>query len=167
MVTQLSCLSYKSSIINNKAVIAAASNGHRDCLGYLIAQGATLPYGATVAVTTGGHIECLKFLRDFDCPRDFDCVTVAAAAGNLSCLEYLLQVEYYIDDAAVLAAITKGYSHCLAAILQSLNPLRMSGKWVDIAVTKDKMECLKLLFRAGAPLDLRILHGGFRNAVPT
>ncbi len=151
-------------MITSDAVVAAASNGHLDCLGYLIAQGTTLPYGATHSATLGGHIECLKLLRAHDCPRDANCVTVAASAGNLHCVEYLLQDAYYIDDAAVIAAITNGHVHCLAAILQSLNPVRMSGKWVDIAVTKNNMDSLKLLFSTGTPLDLRVLHSGFRNS---
>lgn len=160
-VDLLPLLQEHGSPVTADAVISAASNGHVDCIRYLITQGARLTSLTTRSAAAGGHMECLQLLREHKCPGSAACVAAAASAGHHDCLDFLLQAGCPVDNTAIVAATVNGHAHCLAVLLQRSNEVPVLAKCVDMAATKNKMECLRLLFSAGAPLDLRALDEGF------
>lgn len=143
----------------------AACAGHIVILEYLDTRGYKWiqDRSAGIAAAKNGHIQCLKYLQRKGCTISHTTINAAADGGSLECLKFFVEKGHELTCEDMIAAISGGHVECVEYIhnmtsSKFLDALCHTTLLYDKKHRQGYLRCCILLCYLGYMSDLEFLH---------
>lgn len=137
--------------------LAAARNGHLDCLKYVAEFGTS--YGVAYFAAMNGHLSCLQFAVENDFPVHSGVIDMCAEKGHTEFIKYFYNNSYRQHIATskqLLFSVVKGdHIELLQFLLECGVPLHV--ELPRIAATNGSVNCLRYVIEHGSIVPTNIL----------
>lgn len=141
------------NLIGLTACVVAASNGHANCLEFLVNHGCNIDKRVSMEAATNGHVKVLEYLISIGTSISSDVSAVAAANGHLECLEYLfMKTSAPFHPLVTYRAIEGGNLECVKFLYEKGFP-KFAGEMID-AVRMGRLEIVRYIYESYVVHDL-------------
>ena len=137
----------------------AASNGHLNCLQYLVEHGCDCGMNVALAAARNGHLDCLQYVAEFGASyKNTGVAYFAAMNGHLSCLQFAVENGFPVHSGVIDMCAEKGHTEFIKHFYNtSYRQHIVTSKQLLFSVVKgDHIELLQFLLECGVPLHVEL-----------